>query len=220
MASQNQRNQQNQRNHPVVTVEMYVALQQQMKILNQTLQETQQQNQELRNQLQRSEERQPTHPQPSNHLPTHQDDQVEESRRAEDEESGQLRFTLTKEPPTTMAKLMLKAQQHMNVEDALNARQQILGNLYYDPDLKWPGKLRTDPNKWPRDKWCRFHRDHGHETDDCIDLKQQIEDLIQRVVKYWGRQVTTDQLNSNGILWKANPSKREDSPPSHFGGRG
>ncbi|KAH7850817.1 hypothetical protein Vadar_003361 [Vaccinium darrowii] len=29
-------------------------------------------------------------------------------------------------------------------------------------------------------KWCRFHRDHGHTTDDCINLKQQIEGLIQR----------------------------------------
>ncbi|KAH7863776.1 hypothetical protein Vadar_021886 [Vaccinium darrowii] len=58
--------------------------------------------------------------------------------------------------------------------------EQILDDLHDDPDLKWPGKLHSDPNKRPKDKWCRFHRDHGHTTDDCIDLKQQIEGLIQR----------------------------------------
>ncbi|KAH7850885.1 hypothetical protein Vadar_004180 [Vaccinium darrowii] len=34
--------------------------------------------------------------------------------------------------------------------------------------------------KRSRDKWCKFHHDHSHETNDCIDFKQQIEDLIQR----------------------------------------
>ncbi|XP_058189307.1 uncharacterized protein LOC131306895 [Rhododendron vialii] len=58
--------------------------------------------------------------------------------------------------------------------------EQILSNLRDDPDLKWPGKLRSDPSRRAKDKYCRFHRDHRHNTDDCIDLKQQIEDLIQR----------------------------------------
>lgn len=58
--------------------------------------------------------------------------------------------------------------------------KQILDDLHDNPDLKWPGKLRSDPSKRLKDKWCRFHRDHGHTTDDCIDLKQQIEGLIQR----------------------------------------
>ena len=49
-----------------------------------------------------------------------------------------------------------------------------------DPALKWPGKLLTDPDKRPRDKYCRFHRDHGHNTEDCYDLKRQIEELIKQ----------------------------------------
>ena len=44
----------------------------------------------------------------------------------------------------------------------------------------FPNKLKGDPNKSPRDKYCRFHRDHGHDTTDCYDLKQQIEALIRQ----------------------------------------
>ena len=46
--------------------------------------------------------------------------------------------------------------------------------------LTFPGKLKGDPTKRSRDKYCRFHRDHEHDTVDCYDLKQQIEDLIRQ----------------------------------------
>ena len=46
--------------------------------------------------------------------------------------------------------------------------------------LSYPGKLKGDPNRRSRDKYCRFHRDHSHDTTDCYDLKQQIETLIKQ----------------------------------------
>ena len=49
-----------------------------------------------------------------------------------------------------------------------------------DPSLKWPEKMKGDPNKRNRSKYCRFHRDHGHDMDECFDLKQQVENLIKQ----------------------------------------
>ena len=49
-----------------------------------------------------------------------------------------------------------------------------------DPSLKWPEKMKGDPNKCNRNKYCCFHKDHGHDTDECFDLKQQIENLIRQ----------------------------------------
>ncbi|XP_022157797.1 uncharacterized protein LOC111024417 [Momordica charantia] len=45
--------------------------------------------------------------------------------------------------------------------------------------LKRPDKLRGDLEKRNKDRYCRFHRDHGHNTSSCWDLELQIEDLIQ-----------------------------------------
>ena len=50
--------------------------------------------------------------------------------------------------------------------------EQVLMQIKDDPSLKWPKKMKGDPNKHNRNTYCRFHRDHGHDTDECFDLKQ------------------------------------------------
>ena len=40
--------------------------------------------------------------------------------------------------------------------------------------------MRLDPAKRDNTKYCEFHRDHGHQTDDCIQLRKEIEYLIRR----------------------------------------
>ncbi|XP_030925105.1 uncharacterized protein LOC115952173 [Quercus lobata] len=49
---------------------------------------------------------------------------------------------------------------------------QVLMQIKDEEALTFPGKLKSDPNKRSRDKYCRFHRDYGHDTADCYDLKQ------------------------------------------------
>ena len=46
--------------------------------------------------------------------------------------------------------------------------------------LKWPRPLHSSPNVCDKNKYCRFHKDHGHNTEDSRDLKEQIEELIRK----------------------------------------
>ena len=40
--------------------------------------------------------------------------------------------------------------------------------------------MKSDPATRDNTKYCEFHRDYGHRTDNCIQLKKEIEYLIQR----------------------------------------
>jgi hypothetical protein len=55
-----------------------------------------------------------------------------------------------------------------------------------DPAFRWPQKMKTDPFKRDRSKFCQDHADHGHLTEDCISLHREIEVFIQngRLVRF------------------------------------
>ena len=40
--------------------------------------------------------------------------------------------------------------------------------------------MRSDPTKRDNTKYGEFHRDHGHRTDDCIQLRKEMKYLIRR----------------------------------------
>ena len=56
---------------------------------------------------------------------------------------------------------------------------QVLMQIKDEGALTFPGKLKSDPTKRSRNKYCCFHRDHGHDIANCYDLKQQIEAFIR-----------------------------------------
>ncbi|XP_075659070.1 uncharacterized protein LOC142628930 [Castanea sativa] len=147
--------------------------------------------------------------------------------------SKEFMVSLAKNPPKTMAEMLLKAQKYMNAEDALAAikdiektnekgrkedgrkglkrectdRQtndegkrkdekapqmvkftplvmpidKILAQIKDEHYLKWPRTLHSSPNVRDKKKYFRFHNDHGHYTEDYRDLKEQIDELIQKV---------------------------------------
>ncbi|XP_075663301.1 uncharacterized protein LOC142632866 [Castanea sativa] len=140
--------------------------------------------------------------------------------------------SLAKNPPRTMAEMLLKAQKYMNAEDALAAIvdegklktegrkederrgqkrerpsrregdtdrrkdekaprpvkftplimpvDKILTQIQDQHHLRWPRPLHSSPSVRDKSKYCRFHKDHDHYTEDCRDLKGQIEELIQK----------------------------------------
>uniref|UniRef100_A0A2N9F3Z1 Uncharacterized protein n=1 Tax=Fagus sylvatica TaxID=28930 RepID=A0A2N9F3Z1_FAGSY len=132
---------------------------------------------------------------------------------------GDFLYDLCKDPPETMSELMYEATKHMNAEDALEAMDnpppkrrkdtedrkpepakqkgseihRKPRSIQNDPSLRWPGKIRSDPNSRPKNLYCRFHRDHGHLTEDCIALKEQVETLIRqgKLQKYVNRPANT-----------------------------
>ena len=56
---------------------------------------------------------------------------------------------------------------------------QVLMQIKDEGALTFPRKLKSDLTKRSRNKYCRFHHDHGHDIADCYDLKQEIEALIR-----------------------------------------
>ena len=49
-----------------------------------------------------------------------------------------------------------------------------------DHQLNWPKPLNSSPSTCNKKKYCHFHREHGHYTDECRDLQEQIKELIQK----------------------------------------
>ena len=56
---------------------------------------------------------------------------------------------------------------------------KILMQVKNDPALRWPKPMRSHLKRRNKGKYCRFHKDHGHDMDDGHDLKDQIKNLIQ-----------------------------------------
>ena len=72
---------------------------------------------------------------------------------------------------------------------------QVLMQIKDEGTLAFLGKLKSDPSKRSRNKYCRFHCDHGHDTTDCYNLKPQIEALIRegRLQKF----VSKERMDTN-----------------------
>ena len=68
--------------------------------------------------------------------------------------------------------------------------------------------MRIDLAKRDNTKYCEFHRDHGHRTKDCIQLRKEIEFLIQHGHPH--RYVA-----SEGQDYGQPPPPRQPTPTQH-----
>ena len=60
------------------------------------------------------------------------------------------------------------------------AVSQVLREVQHEKFLRWSSQMRMDPIKRDNTRYCEFHRDHRHRTDNCIQLRKEIEYLIRR----------------------------------------
>ncbi|XP_057948342.1 uncharacterized protein LOC131144016 [Malania oleifera] len=59
-------------------------------------------------------------------------------------------------------------------------RSDVLMHIRKKDYVSWPEPMRTTSYKCNMSKFCQFYRDHGHDTEECIQLKNEIEALIKR----------------------------------------
>ena len=69
---------------------------------------------------------------------------------------------------------------------------QVLRKVRNKQFLRWPTQMKSDPTARDNIKYCEFHRDYGHRTDDCIQLKREIKYLIRR--GYLRRFISAENL--------------------------
>ncbi|XP_057949272.1 uncharacterized protein LOC131144550 [Malania oleifera] len=59
-------------------------------------------------------------------------------------------------------------------------RSEVLMQIRKKDYVSWPEPMRTPLHKRNVSKFCQFHKDHGHNTEECIQLRNKIEALIKR----------------------------------------
>ncbi|KAJ9542681.1 hypothetical protein OSB04_029187 [Centaurea solstitialis] len=115
---------------------------------------------------------------------------IEAYKRGLDDSSG-LYLELTKYPPEnfddvrarTLAFMRIKddaifRRKHSNEKKPLSTSKDLVDSLRkIDANVRWPKKSENPNKDKDQNKWCDFHEDHGHWTDECISLKKEVSYL-------------------------------------------
>ncbi|GKV16508.1 hypothetical protein SLEP1_g27142 [Rubroshorea leprosula] len=59
-------------------------------------------------------------------------------------------------------------------------RSQIFIQIKNKMDLRRPGPMRTTAASRDHIRYCDFHQDHGHTTEQCNSLRSELESLAQK----------------------------------------
>ncbi|GKB78111.1 reverse transcriptase domain-containing protein, partial [Tanacetum coccineum] len=80
---------------------------------------------------------------------------------------------------------------------------EILATFEGKAMLRPPPRMFAPANKRDRTKYCEFYEDHGHDTNDCIDLRKEIEACVRK-----GRMAHLEKGAKSMTITK--PTDRQD----------
>ncbi|XP_056698596.1 uncharacterized protein [Spinacia oleracea] len=110
--------------------------------------------------------------------------------------------------------------EHPNISDygfnvdiggVVNALQNVGGTV------RWPRKNDNRPDSMKdMSKWCDFHRDNGHTTEECISLKKEVAYLLKRghlkeLLSDKGKETFSKEQTT--LPGPTTSSERPDPPP-------
>nr|XP_023873566.1 uncharacterized protein LOC111986178 [Quercus suber] len=55
---------------------------------------------------------------------------------------------------------------------------KVLERIRNEPYFKWPNNLAGDPEKHNKNRYCQYHQDHRHATEDCRNLWNYLDQLV------------------------------------------
>ncbi|XP_068483271.1 uncharacterized protein [Phaseolus vulgaris] len=107
--------------------------------------------------------------------------QMEELREFRNQvrvDGGEKRVTEREHPPVARrAREEFRARKFQQYTPLNTNRARILQEAMAAEIIPSPRKART-PERADRTKHCEYHKNHGHHTEECIGLKDKIEELI------------------------------------------
>ncbi|XP_056856572.1 uncharacterized protein LOC130505990 [Raphanus sativus] len=90
------------------------------------------------------------------------------------------------------------------------SKLELIGVLrQMGPQVKWPPKMKAvEANRNPK-RWCEFHSDHGHTTEDYIAMKMEVAELLN---KGYLREFLSDKAKN--LLNKEGPGLPIEAVPA------
>ncbi|XP_057962415.1 uncharacterized protein LOC131153985 [Malania oleifera] len=94
---------------------------------------------------------------------------------------GNFLYSSGKKPPADVGEPMARAQKYINLEEMMDSRgNQIKLKRKASREIGEPSRPVKRQENSILHASSKFHRDHGHDTEKCIQLKNEIEALIKK----------------------------------------
>ncbi|KAL0395001.1 UNVERIFIED_CONTAM: hypothetical protein Slati_4466300 [Sesamum latifolium] len=86
--------------------------------------------------------------------------------------------------PEFLSSIMAQGLRNGGLADSLVGepavtRAEALATVEKKGIIRWPQKMRENEERQKSQKYCNFHRDRGHDTEECVHLWRELERLIQ-----------------------------------------